>query len=80
VTAVWLGLAPGAYAQAKPLEPGRKVRLFVRGVAGPFEGTLTSAAPEALEVTLRDGSRFTISPAQLERSEALGSLRNVWRG
>lgn len=80
MTAVWLGLAPGAYAQAEPLEPGREVRLFVRGVAAPFEGTLTSATPEALEVTLLDGSSFTIAPAQLELSQVLTTRRNVLRG
>jgi hypothetical protein len=77
---VWLGLAPAVYAQAEPLEPGREVRLFVRGVAGPFEGLLTSATREALGITLRDGRDFTFTPSQLERTEVLSSRRNTLRG
>jgi hypothetical protein len=52
----------------------------VRGVASIFEGTLTATSAEALAITLRDGSDFTISPAQLERSEVLGNRRNTLRG
>ncbi len=77
---LWAGLTPAAYAQAEALAPGREVRLFVRGVIAPFEGTLTAAEPDGLTVTLLDGSVFTISPAQLQRSEVLGSRRNVRRG
>jgi hypothetical protein len=78
--ATWLGLAPAAHAQAEPLEPGREVRLYVRGVANTFEGTLTAVSPEALGITLRDGSSFTFSPAQLERSEVRTSRPNTLRG
>jgi hypothetical protein len=70
-------LAPPAYAQTEALAPGREVRLFVRGVIAPFEGTLTSARPDALTLTLLDGSEFTISPAQLQRSEVLSSRTNA---
>jgi hypothetical protein len=52
----------------------------VRGVAQVFEGRLTAASPEALAITLRDGSDFTISPSQLERSEVLGTRRNTLLG
>jgi len=77
---LWAGLAPAAYAQAEALAPGRDVQLFVRGVIAPFEGTLTAVEPDGLTLTLLDGSVFTISPAQLQRSEVLGSRRNVRRG
>jgi hypothetical protein len=63
------------------MTPGREVRLFVRGVIIPFEGTLTSVGPDALTLTLLDGSEFTISPSQLARSDVLGRQRNhVWGG
>ena len=78
--ATWLGLAPAVHAQAEPLEPGREVRLFVRGVANTFEGTLTAVSAEALAITLRDGSSFTFSPGQLERSQVLSSRHNAVRG
>lgn len=77
---LWAGLAPAACAQAEALAPGRDVHLFVRGVIAPFEGTLTAVEPDGLTLTLLDGSVFTISPAQLQRSEVLGSRRNVRRG
>jgi hypothetical protein len=66
---MWLGLATTTHAQGAPLETGREVRLFVRGVAQVFEGTMTAVGPETLAVTLRDGSSFTLSPAQIERSQ-----------
>jgi hypothetical protein len=78
--ALWLGLAPPALAQAEPLTPGREVRLYMQGVIAPFEGTLTANAPDALTVTLLDGSEFTLSPEQLQRAEVLGTRRNVVRG
>jgi hypothetical protein len=78
--ATWLGLAPAAHAQAEPLEPGREVRLFVRGVANTFEGTLTAVSAESLSITLRDGSSFTFSPGQLERSEVRTSRPNTLLG
>ena len=74
------GLAQAAYAQADALAPGRDVQLFVRGVVAPFEGTLTAVEPDGLTLTLLDGSVFTISPAQLQRSEVLASRRNARRG
>ncbi len=79
--ATWLGLAPAAaYAQAEPLEPGREVRLYVRGVAAIFEGTLTALSADALAITLRDGNSFTFSPEQLERSQVRATRPNALRG
>ncbi len=77
---LWFGFASAAYAQAEVLTPGREAHLFVRGVISPFEGTLTAVEPDGLTLTLLDGSVFTISPAQIQRSEVLGSRRNVRRG
>jgi hypothetical protein len=67
-------------AQAEPLETGREVRLFVRGVAGSFEGVLTGVRADAVTLVLRDGSFFTLQTRQVERSEVLGMRRNTTRG
>ena len=77
---LWFGVPSAAYAQEEALTPGREVHLFIRGVIAPFEGTLTAVEPDGLTLTLLDGSVFTISPSQLQRSEVLGSRRNVRRG
>jgi hypothetical protein len=76
----WLGPAPAVYAQAEPLEAGREARLYVRGVAMVLEGTLTSVSSDALQIGLRDGSSFTVSPSQLERADVLASRRNTVKG
>jgi hypothetical protein len=76
----WLGPATSVRAQAEPLAPGREVRLFVRGVAGSFDGRLTGLTPNALTLVQRDGSVFTLNPAQVDRSQVLGTRTNARRG
>ena len=75
-----LGIAPAAHAQARPLEAGSEVRLFVRGVISPFEGVLLSADSDELTLSTENVGVLTMSPAQVERSEVLGPQRNTLRG
>jgi hypothetical protein len=75
-----LGSGTAVRAQAEPLAPGREVRLFVRGVAGSFDGRLTGLTPSALTLVQRDGSVFTLDPRQIDRAEVLGSRPNTRRG
>lgn len=75
-----LVLPTASAAQGEPLATGREVRLFVRGVAGTFEGVLTGIRPDALTLVLRDGSFFTLQTQQVERSQVLGMRRNTKRG
>jgi hypothetical protein len=76
----WLGLAPAAHAQIEPLAPGRDARLYVRGAADMLEGRLTSVSRESLQITLLDGSSFTVPVEQLERAEVLAARTNTMRG
>jgi hypothetical protein len=70
-----VGVAEPARAQV-PLAAGKEARLYIRGVIRPLEGRLDSVGPEAVTIIASDGAQLTLSPAQLERSELLGSRAN----
>jgi hypothetical protein len=60
--------------------PGREVRIFVRGVAGAFEGRLLGVNAQSVTVALQNGTAFTLQTAQIQRSEVLGTRTNMRRG
>src|SRR5690606_18371686 len=57
-----------------------EARLYVRGSAEVFEGTLTSVSDASVAIARLDGATFTFQTEQLERAEVRASRPNTLRG